>query len=204
MSESPSTPHDADADTEFFGRVGYGRLARYSPLILAVVIVAAVIYIGLNQQDDGPARGSLVGKPVPALSLTPLEGGQPYTLSSLEGSVVVLNFWAAWCEPCKAEMPAFEAVHTEGASDVRIIGVDIKNDKVDEAVALIVETGVTYPLVRDDGGLHPLYGPIEQALGIGGSYPVTVFIRPDGVIDAIRIGELEESEIRERIEDARS
>ena len=203
MSASPSTPHDPDAESELFGRVGYGRLARYSPFVLAAVIVAALIFIALNQEDDGPAPSSLIGEQAPELTLSPFEGGQPYLLSSLRGNVVVLNFWAAWCEPCKAEMPAFEAVHADGASDVRIVGVDIKNDRADDANALIAETGVTYPLVRDDGGEHPLYGPIELALGVSGSYPVTVFIRPDGVIDAIRIGELDEAEIRERIEDAR-
>jgi thiol-disulfide isomerase/thioredoxin len=203
MSASPSNTHEPDTESELFGRVGYGRLARYSPFLLAAVILAAVIYIALNQQDDGPPAGSLIGEQAPELTLTPFAGGQPYSLSSMKGNVVVLNFWAAWCEPCKAEMPAFEAVHAEGASDVRIVGVDIKNDKVDEATALIAETGVTYSLVRDGGGQHPVYGPIEQALGVSGSYPVTVFIRPDGVIDAIRIGELDESEIRDRIEDAR-
>jgi thiol-disulfide isomerase/thioredoxin len=204
MSASPSTPHDPDAESEIFGRVGYGRLARYSPFLLAAVIVAAVIYIALNQEDDGPAPSSLIGQQAPELTLTPFEDEQPYLLSALEGNVVVLNFWAAWCEPCKAEMPAFEAVHAGGSSDLRIIGVNIKNDKIGEATELIAETGVTYPLIRDGGGEHPLYGPIEQALGVSGSYPVTVFIRPDGVIDAIRIGELDEAEIRQRIEDARS
>jgi thiol-disulfide isomerase/thioredoxin len=203
MSATASAPHDPESELDPFGRVGYGRLARYSPLILGVVILAAVVYIALNQRDEGPPTRSLIGQPAPDLTMTPFDGGQPYLLSSLRGDVVVLNFWAAWCEPCKAEMPAFEAVHAEAESGVTIIGVDIKNDRVEDARALIAETGVTYALVRDGGGEHPAYGPIEQAFGGDAQYPMTVFIRPDGVIDAIRIGEMEQQEIRERIADAR-
>ena len=73
-----------------------------------------------------------------------------------------------------------------------------------DAQDLIAETGVTYDLVLDSGGDHQLYGPIELALGLGGTYPVTVFIRPTGEIDSIKIGELQESEIREAIAEARS
>ena len=101
----------------------------------------------------------------------------------MAGQVVVLNFWASWCTPCKNEMPAFEMIANEGAADLQIIGVDIKNDRVDDAQDLLTELGITYDIAIDSGGEHQLYGPIEQALGLGGSYPVTVFIRPDGVID---------------------
>lgn len=203
MSDAPAPPDDPNSDADPFGRVGYGRLARYSPLILGLVIIAAVAYIALNQADEGPQTGDMVGEPAPDVTLIPLDG-QPFALSSLRGNVVVLNFWAAWCDPCKVEMPEFQAIHAEGVADVRIIGVDIKNDRVDAARDLITETGVTYQIVRDGGGEHQLYGPIEQALGIGGTYPMSVFIRPDGVIDSVRIGQLAEIEIRDGIADARN
>ena len=154
MTAAESPPHDPESDIDPFGRVGYGRLARYSPLILGAAIAAAVVVIAFNQEDDGPATRSLIGQSAPELLLTPFDGGQPYPLSSLRGDVVVLNFWAAWCEPCKAEMPAFQAVHAEATDGLSIIGIDIKSDRVDDARALIEETGVTYPLVRDNGGDH--------------------------------------------------
>lgn len=195
---------DQSADTASHGRVGYGRMARFTPLILAVIMIAAVGFIALNDRDKDVKTSAVIGNPAPNLTLTSLDGEQKYELASLSGNVVVLNFWASWCTPCKTEMPAFEAVHLDGASDVRIIGVDIKNDKVDAALALLAETGVTYPIALDSGGDHQLYGPIEQGLGIGGSYPVTVFISPSGVVDSIKIGELKESEIRDAIAEARS
>jgi hypothetical protein len=101
-------------------------------------------------------------------------------------------------------MPAFESVHQTAGSDVQIIGVNIKNDRVENATELLAETGVTYQIARDDSGANPLYGPIETQLGTGGSYPVTVVIRPDGVIDKVTVGPMDESQIRDAIEQARS
>lgn len=100
-------------------------------------------------------------------------------------------------------MPAFEALHQDAGADVRIVGVDIKNDRLENVTQLLAETGVTYQIVRDIGGAHPVYGPIETACGLGNSYPVTVFIRPDGVIDTITVGAMNEAQIQDAIENAR-
>ena len=196
--ETPPTP----TEPVEHGRVGYGNLARYSPAVLAVVMVVALIFIALNDPDKKAKTSELIGLPAPDLVLTGFDGTST-SLGALEGNVVVLNFWAAWCEPCEAEMPAFEAVHQSGAGDVRIIGVDIKNDRDENAHALIEQTGVTYQIAKDSGGSNAAYGPVEQAFGLGGSYPVTVFITPAGLIDAVRIGELNESDIRDAIDQAR-
>ena len=200
MTDEPKLNSELDE----FGRVGYGHIARYSPAILAVVMVVAIIFIALSSRDKETNTRDIIGEPAPALSMTNFDGSATTTLASLSGDVVVLNFWAAWCEPCKTEMPAFEAVHQSAAPDVRIIGVDIKNDQVENATQLLTDTGVSYLIVRDSGGTHPVYGPIEQALGLGGSYPVTVFIRPDGVVDRVSVGPMNEADIRGAIDDARS
>jgi hypothetical protein len=101
-------------------------------------------------------------------------------------------------------MPSFEAVHQCAGVVVGIFGVNITHDRVENATELLAETGVTYQIARDDGGANPLYGPIETALGTGGSYPVTVVIRPDGVIDKVTVGPMDEAQIRDAIEKARS
>jgi thiol-disulfide isomerase/thioredoxin len=199
MTDEPNVNPDSDE----FGRVGYGRLARYSPLILAAVMVAAVIFIALNQRDKETSTRDIIGEPAPAMSLISFDGGTTTTLAALSGNVVVLNFWASWCEPCRTEMPAFEFIH-QSATGAQIIGVNIKNDRVEDAAQLLTDTGVTYPIVRDIGGEHPVYGPIEQALGLGGSYPMTVFVSPDGIIDRVVVGPMNESEILEAIDEAGS
>jgi thiol-disulfide isomerase/thioredoxin len=201
MTDSP----DSYDEIRDHGRVGYGQVARVTPVLLGLVIVAAIIFIAIDSRGSEKTIGrDLIGKPAPDLAMTRFDGTDVTTLSSLSNQVVVLNFWASWCEPCTREMPAFERVHQDGGSDLTIIGVDIKNDRLEAARALLAETAVTYPIMRDDGGCHPASGPIEQALGIGGSYPVTVFIRPDGVIDAIKIGELSERDIRDAVVEART
>jgi thiol-disulfide isomerase/thioredoxin len=196
---------DQSSENATHGRVGYGRLAaKLTPALLALLMVAAVAIIALTNRDEDNLAREAIGKQAPAISLIDFETGNETSLSSLHGNVVVLNFWASWCTPCKNEMPAFQAVASDGAQDVRIIGVNIKNDRREDAVAFLEETGISYDVVVDSGGTDQRYGPIEQALGIGGSYPVTVFIRPSGEIDAIRIGELEEAQIREAIAEART
>jgi thiol-disulfide isomerase/thioredoxin len=187
-----------------FGRVGYGQAARYSPLILVAIMIAAVAFIAINQRDKQTTTREIIGQHAPNMTFTSFNGGATTDLSSMAGSVVVLNFWASWCEPCQREMPAFEAVHQSGADDVQIVGVNIKNDRVENATQLLTQTGVTYPIARDDGGDNPLYGPIEQALGTGGSYPVTVFITPDGIVDQVKVGPMTEPEIQKAIESART
>lgn len=195
---------DQSADTTSHGRVGYGRIAKYTPAILAAVMIIAIALIALSDRDKEVSTRDIVGQPAPALQLIDFETGLPVSLATMQGQVVVLNFWASWCVPCEAEMPAFEAVHQDGTLRAQIVGVNIKNDRVADARELLTRTGVTYDIAIDTGGDNPVYGPIEQALGLGGSYPVTVFIRPNGEIDAIRIGELEESQIRAAIADAES
>jgi thiol-disulfide isomerase/thioredoxin len=195
---------DQSADTVRHGRVGYGRLARFTPVILAGIMGVAIVFIALNERDKEANPRDMVGQPAPNVSLIDFETAEVRPLSSYAGSVVVLNFWASWCTPCLAEMPAFQAVHADGENDVTIIGVNIKNDRPDDAREMLAETGVQYEIAIDSGGENQVYGLVEQSFGVGGSYPVTIFIRPTGEIDAIRIGELDESQIRDGIEEARS
>ena len=188
-----------DDDSEH-GRIGYGGLAKYSPTLLGLLIVAIVAYMGWREwrpEDDLPRPGTLVDQPAPAFSLTLLDGTEIGN-DSLLGNAVALNFWGSWCAPCEAEMPAFDRVFAEmsDSNPTAVIGVGIKNDYEPNALAMIEDLDISYPIGRDTAGDDPQRGPVEQVFGVT-TYPTTVFLRPDGSVFAIRIGEMTEDEIRE-------
>lgn len=203
----PETGRPGDGDDH--GRVGYGRYAKYTPLGLALVILGALLVIGLNQRGQGAAPeslGGMIGKPAPDVTLTTF-AGEAVALGGLRGSVVVVNFWAEWCAPCREEMPAFEAIHRDASgvgAGVAILGVDIKKDWPAKSRPFAASLGITYPVGQDTGGDDSVRGPIQLAFGVAENYPTTVFIRPDGVIDDVRLGAMDTAEIAGRIAHARS
>jgi hypothetical protein len=102
-------------------------------------------------------------------------------------------------------MSAFQEVFEQTmltGEPVVILGVNLKSDREENALKLLDELSITYITGPDEGGDDPLHGPIQQAFGIPDSYPSTIFIRPDGVIDMLRIGPMETEELRERIKHA--
>lgn len=196
-------PEPDDAEQ---GRIGYGSYARYSPALLGLLIVVVVAVIGWREwrpEDQLQRPGQLVGKPAPDFSLQ-LFDGETVTLSDFKGQAVALNFWGSWCAPCETEMPALQEVsqelRAEGVNAV-VLGVGIKNDNDRAAKDLVDELAISYPVGRDTAGDDPVRGPIEAAYGVF-SYPSTVFIRPDGTVFAIRIGEIDADEIGQSLREA--
>jgi peroxiredoxin len=193
----PSAPQppagSLDASNDEQGRIGYGRYARYTPYALAAVIIAVLLVIAIFQHDSGGSDtgiGQLIGQQAPDFSLSTFDGKTVH-LSDYRGSVVVLNFWAEWCEPCKQEMPAFQTIASAAAASgqkLAIVGVNIKNDTVASAQAFAKSLGITYPLGHDVSPGTTIRGLIESSYGMGGQYPATVFIRPNGVIDSVHFG----------------
>jgi thiol-disulfide isomerase/thioredoxin len=90
-------------------------------------------------------------KPAPRARGTTLDG-KPFDLAGLRGKVVVVNFWASWCAPCRGEAPALGQVYREHkAQGVEFAGVDIKDDP-EPARAFARKFKVEYPSVVDTGG----------------------------------------------------
>jgi thiol-disulfide isomerase/thioredoxin len=105
----------------------------------------------------------------------PLFDGSVINLSDYRGDVVVLNFWASWCGPCRWEMPAFERMYQEyGDKGVMFVGVAVSDDPAD-AKAFADEIGVTYPIGADFASrIARVYRPTTM--------PTTFFIDREGVI----------------------
>lgn len=123
-------------------------------------------------------------------------GGEKVTLSELRGKIVVVNIWATWCPPCRAETPALETSYEQYKDlGVVILGVDLTNqDLISDVKAFVQEFSLTYPILLDrDGSVSQLY----QIKGL----PSTFFINREGIIRTVVVGgPMSETFIRSKIE----
>jgi cytochrome c-type biogenesis protein len=127
-------------------------------------------------------------------------------LSALRGEVVALNFWASWCPPCKEEMPLIQQMRTDlraNGEQIEVVGIGLKRDYDENARAFIQEAGATFPVGRDLAGADEVHGTIETTYGVS-NYPTTIFIRPDGKVDSIHIGELTAEDFSNAVDAAKS
>jgi thiol-disulfide isomerase/thioredoxin len=123
-----------------------------------------------------PAR-----QPAPPLTL-PVWGGAAWTLEAHKGQPVLLNFWASWCEPCRAEMPSLELLAARHqAQGLQVMAVNFR--ETDAAVRRFIEaTALTLPVLRDSDG------SAARAFGVR-IFPSTVGIHRGGQVVSVVVGE---------------
>jgi len=172
--------------TAWSRRIGVG-------LVIVILLgVLAALALGFRR-DPHDIKTGTVGKPAPAFTLDRLDGLGQTSLADYQGRVVIVNFWASWCVPCKQENPALVRVWERyRASDVVLLGI-VYQDSVEAARDYTARMGNTWPSVVDaDGRTAIAYG----VFGI----PETFFIRPDGVIAGRHIGPIDEETLVTGIE----
>ncbi len=160
---------------------------------LSVALIAVLAFAMTRTSDDDQRSQSLsaqveAGKVVPAPGIDDkwplLDGDDELSLSDFRGKVVVLNFWASWCDPCKKEAPVLERVHQrlqqDGAGTV--LGVTYQDDPI-ESRAFVQQHGLTYPSLRDSGRV------VAQQFGVS-QIPETFVIDREGRIRTIIYGEV--------------
>lgn len=143
-------------------------------LLVAIAIVAGSACAPAGESD----------RTLPDAELELLDGGT-YAVQQT-GQARILNLWATWCAPCRAELPAFDdaAGRIEG---VQIVGINV-GDSGPDAAELVQELGLSFPQVLDREAT------IQQSLRITGM-PSTIFVDADGAIVQVHSGELELDEI---------
>src|SRR5216684_1335902 len=154
-------------------------------VVLAILVATAAVLVVSFRRDPHDIKTGSVGKPAASFVLDRLDGAGQLRLDDYRGRVVVLNFWASWCIPCKEENPALAAAYERyRTSDATLIGV-VYQDTPAAARAYTERMGNTWPSVLDDGGR------IAIAYGVFG-IPETFFIGPDGVIAGRHIGPIDD------------
>jgi cytochrome c biogenesis protein CcmG/thiol:disulfide interchange protein DsbE len=181
------------ADTAIRTRPHWPRRLSVAVILLILLAVAAVLTASFRRDPHDIKTGS-VGKPAAAFTLDRLDGAGQLSLADYRGKVVVLNFWASWCIPCKQENPALAAVweRYRSTGDVVLIGV-LYQDSVDAAREYTARLGNTWPSVIDDNGQTAI------AYGVFG-IPETFFIAPDGIVAGRHVGPIDEQTLITGIE----
>jgi cytochrome c biogenesis protein CcmG, thiol:disulfide interchange protein DsbE len=160
-----------------------------------LALLALLVWRVANAPGGGAAEALQKGKLVraPNWTLPRLDGTGNVELASLRGKIVVINFWAPWCIPCKAEAPLFEAASKRYAKrGVVVVGVDV-NDFAGDARRFVRRHGLTYTLVRDRSGR--MLGPYGVAL-----LPETFIVGRDGNLVGERVqGQLTGAELESSI-----
>ena len=170
------------------------RIARYAAvaLILGLALTLTLAF----RRDPHDLRTGTVGKPAPAFTLPNLNGTGTISLEQYTGQVVVLNFWASWCVPCKEENPALtDFWERYRGTNVVLLGV-VFQDSTNAAREYTARLGNTWPTAVDESG------QVALSYGVFGP-PETYFIGADGVIAGRHIGPIDAATLVNGVETLR-
>ena len=161
--------------------------------VAAVAILLLVLRLGPSSPANPEFTADGRARPIPEAQLEPttlneFEG----ILVGLRGQPVIVNIWASWCAPCRAEMPLLQRAAEEYVGEVTVLGVDSR-DSTGPAANFLDDVGIDYPNVFDQTGA------IRKALGLRG-FPTTYFIDSEGEIVATVVGGITEARLAAQLE----
>jgi peroxiredoxin len=170
--------------------------ARWNGLI-AIVLLTGAAWIWVNRLPSGSIASAsalppapAVGHPAPDFTVTDTSG-KSFKLSALRGTPVVLNFWATWCSPCRAELPELQAGSERLAGQVAIVGLN-QGETPEQVEAFAEQMGLTFQV------------PLDETMDVSRTYgvrslPTTFFIDRSGVIRDMQIGPLTEATLAQHL-----
>ncbi|WP_235736902.1 TlpA family protein disulfide reductase [Nocardioides alcanivorans] len=124
-----------------------------------------------------PGEGGAVDGGMPAITLPCLGGGTSVDVSTLRGPMVI-NLWAAWCGPCKRELPIYQDFHELHGDEVAVLGIDFNDAQPGAALELVRESKVSYPQLADVNSDLSLADPLPNLPAL----PGILFVDADGVV----------------------
>lgn len=183
-----------------WGRAAINDRTPAGRLAATVALLACLCLAGCGGDGSGGAKAATAPEPLGSGPLVERNQSQfQRDLEGLRGRVVVVNFWASWCVPCREEMPALEEVsrgYAEAGKPVTVIGVDA-SDVRSQASKFITNVGVTYPTVYDRQGLR---GGVAASWTVT-ALPQTWFVARDGSRAGRIAGRLQVDDLRSRVDE---
>jgi cytochrome c biogenesis protein CcmG/thiol:disulfide interchange protein DsbE len=175
------------------------RVLTPLPIAVGLIVLALVALLAYGVNSNEPSRGLdqavQAGKlpAAPAFKLPDLNGTGNSSLADYEGKVVLLNVWASWCSPCRAESPLLQRWHKRMVrGNGTVLGIDTLDVKGD-ALDFIKRFKLTYPQLHDrDGDAIRKFGVI--------AYPESFLIDRQGRVAATRRGPVDDAFMRKHVE----
>lgn len=138
----------------------------------------------------------MVGQAAPTFVIAAPDGTE-INSADLKGKVVILNFWATWCGPCRLEMPEFEAAYQDQREKgLDVFAVEIRaSGTPEESTQFLQEVGVTFPNIRDENAL------LENSFIKRPAWPTTIIIDREGMVHHVQVGPITAEVIAEQMDE---
>ena len=170
-------------------------------IIVVIILGGAWILFSRSISRISPAGGDaavilepapVAGHPAPDFELATLDG-EIVRLSDFAGKPILVNFWATWCGPCRAEFPDFQKTWVDNADNLVIIAVNHTTaDQAEQVDDFVSEMGATFPIVLDEDG------QAAEAYQIRG-LPTSIFIDRDGIVNEVFTGPINQAYIESKL-----
>jgi len=165
-------------------------------VLLIMVLVFAFNYSCKKKSPESSTVSHAGGaaEPAPAFEVTTLDG-KTITLDSLKGKVILVNFWATWCPPCRAEIPDFIEAYSElKDKGLEILGFSVDDLPEAELKKFVEQARMNYPVALVGRDIVMSFKP-------GQYIPTSIFIDKNGKIRMRHVGKLEKSDLRKVFEE---
>jgi peroxiredoxin len=171
-------------------------MQRFSPFVIVILPIILFGCKSASQKSDSntdatPVASTQASTPAPDFELKDLDGNS-HKLSDYRGKVVVLNFWATWCPPCRAEIPSFIEEQKSLGPNVQFLGIALDDDGAAKVKPWAASHGINYPILLTNESVTHDYGDVN-------SIPATFYIDKQGRIRHAAIGAQEKSTLEENI-----